>query len=260
MSDHIDYLQARMRADIVWKWLDAVDQDNLDLLDQWGVHPSRNTSPGSDSFSQNIVREPCQRHDGKRNTDIARTMESSPPSGILLRNGSIRMAGDNSKFFAYDVANGNHPKSLVPGFSTNVAHDVKSEAPSQLLLPGTITSEPTHHRVETPSIHQLQVPEKDGNNGSSKAMNNQVHPGRARASFPTGSLQSPAVIQVEVIDSLALNCQGARVVGGYQQNDLQSLPSTAEKSRRNTTAGDTALHRSNALKRPSNVRAMPELH
>ena len=245
---------------MVWEWLDAVDQDNLDLLDQWGVHPSRNSSPGSDSFSRDRDREPCQRHDGKGDTDITRTMESSPPSGILLRNGSIRMAGENAKFFAYDVANGNHPKSLVPGFSTHVAHDVKSEVPSQLLPPRATVFEPTDHRIETPSIRQLQSWEKEGKNDSLKATNTEVHPGRPRAFSPTGSLPSPPVIQTGVIDSLALNCQGARVVGGHQQNDLQSLPSTAEKSRRNTTAVDTALHRSNALRRSSNVRAMPELH
>ena len=259
--DHTDSSQPRMRAENVWQWLDAVDQDDLDLLDQWGVpsprHPSRSTSPGSDSVSRDGDGEPWQQYDGKRNTDIGRTLESTPPSGIPLRNGSIRMTGGNSTFFAYDVVNENHPKSLVPGLPTNVAHDVKSETPSRLLFPGITTSEATGHRVETPAIRQLPAWKKEGNSDSLDVVKIVIRPGLARTYLPSGNLQSAPVIQTKVMDPLAINCQGARVVGGYEQHGLQNF---AVKSRRNTSAADTALHRSNALKRPLNVRPLLKMN
>ena len=242
-----------MRAGNVWEWLDAVDQEKLDLLDQWGVpslwHPSRDMPPGSDTLPRDGDGEPGQQHDGTRNTDITRTLESTLPSGILSRSGSIRMTGENSTLFACQVANKGHPKSLVPGFPADVAHDVKSEAPLQLWLPGT-----------TASDGQLQSGQKEGNCESLHAMKIEVQPGPAHAYHASGSLSSTPVIQIEVTDPVAINCQGAKVVGGHQQNGLQTLPSMARKSRRNTTAGISALHRSNALKRTLNVRALPEQH
>lgn len=223
------------------KWLDAVDKDDLDPLDQWGAPPPRrpphNTSPRSINVSGGDNKETYQQYNRKRNAEVTSVLEFIPPAGVLLRNGSIKLTGKNPKIFAHDVKNEDHPQSLTPGFPA------RSE----------VTGQPTHN-----SIRDLQTSGKEGNKDSPNRKRLPTFPERARRI--SGALHSNPVIHVEVKDPVATDCQGARVVGGYQQNGLQSLPSMSKKSRRNTTAGERALHRSNAVRKPSNVRAEPKAH
>ena len=221
-----------MHSEDVWKWLDAVDQDNLDALDQWGEPP------------------PPHSH----NVDAAKSL---PPLAILLRNGSVRMTGPISPFLVHDVDNKNRPESRVPDLPTSIAHDAGGDNHSQLLAPGIITtgSEIMNQRADASSArHQHTLTgEGDGDPVSPKRL--PTFPERARVRGLSGVvLQSVPVIQVEVADPVAINCQGARVVRGHWPNGLQSLPRMATVSRRHTNAGEGALHRSNALRRQSFVR------
>ena len=228
-----------MHPEDVRKWLDAVDQDDLDPLDQWSAPPlqcrPRDTSPGSTSVSGGEKKETYQQYNRERNAEVASTLKTIPPAGLLLRNGSIRSTGQNSKTYAYDVKNENHPQSLTPRFPAS----------------SEVTGQPTRT-----SIRDLQISGREGNSDFPKRKRLPTFPERARR--VSGALQSAPVIHVEVKDPVAINCQGARVVGGHQQNSLQSPPSMLKKSRRNTTAKEGALHRSNAVRNPSNIRAEPK--
>lgn len=231
-----------MRPDSVWKWLNAVEQDHLDPLDQWGVPPSRyppqDTTSRSDNDSQSIDGETYEQYNRKRNAEAASLLESIPPAGILLRNGSIRVTRQNPKFFAYDVKNENYPQALLPGF------------PSSSIATGD--------RTDTSPTRQLQISGREGNENSDSPKRLPTSAERARDLGHSGSLHSTPIIHVEIKDSIAIDCQGARVVAGHQQNGLQILPSVRNKSRRTVTAGEGALQRSNAVRRPSNVRAEPK--
>ena len=129
-----------MRPENVWKWLDAVDQNHLDLLDQWGIPRScrspEDTSPQSGSLSDRRVRESYQQYNNDSNTEVASLLQPIPPTGILLRNGSTRGIRQNPNFFACDAKNENHPQSLLPGFPTNFAKQFESENHPQSLEPG----------------------------------------------------------------------------------------------------------------------------
>ena len=223
-------------------WLDAVEQDHLDPLDQWGVPPSRyspqDTTSRSDNDSQITDGETYEQYSRKRNAEAAILLQSIPPAGILLRNGSIRVTRQNPKFFAYDVKNENHPQALLPGYPTS--------------------SIAIGDRTDTSSIRQFQVSGREGNENSNSPKRLPTSAERARDLGHSGSLHSTPIIHVEIKDPIAINCQGARVAGGHRQDGLQTLPSIRNKSRRNVTAGEGALQRSNAVRRPSNVRAEPK--
>ena len=223
-----------MHSEDVWKWLDAVDQENLNALDQWGEPP------------------PPHSH----NADAAKSL---PPSAILLRNGSVRMTGPNSSFLVHDVDNQNRPESLVPGVPTSIAHDAGGDNHSQLLAPDIITtgSETIDQRADSSSARHQHTSAGEGDDDPVSPKRLPTVPERARVRGLSGVvLQSVPVIQVEVADPVAVNCQGARVVGGNRPNGLRSLPRMATMSRRHTNAnaGEGALHRSNALRKQSFVR------
>ena len=248
-----------MHAENIWKWLDAVDQNHLDPLDQWGVqalqHCSRKVLPRSDIILCDRDGKSSQQHNGERNGEAASPLKSTTPSGILLRNGSTRVIGPTSTCLAYNVDNDNHHKPLVSGFPKKVALDVKSENCPQSVAPGiTTTSEATHQRADASSTPQPQSSGREGNGVSVHRKRLPTYAEKARAPAPSGDLQSVPMVQVGVINPVAVECQGAKVVGGYQRNGLRTLLSTKSMSRRHTSAEEGALHRSNALRRPSNVR------
>ena len=252
-----------MHAENVWEWLDAVDQDHLDPLYQWGVpapqlHP-REIPPGSDIIPWNSGGKIDQQYNGEGNSDAASPLKSKPPSGVLLRSGNIRMIGLNSSSLAHNVENDEDSKSLVSGRSTKVASHVKSENSFQSGVPGiTTTSQATHQQVDASPTRQPQSSEREGNGLPITRKRLPTSAERARARDFSGVLQPVPVVQVSAIDSVAIDYQGARVVGGYQRNHLQTLPSEENLSRRHNTAERAALHRSNALKGHSNVRAGSE--
>lgn len=230
-----------MNPEGVRKWLDGVDQDDLDPLDQWCAPVlqclPQDSSPRSSSVSGGEKKETYQQYNRERNAEVASVLESIPPTGVLLRNGNIKSTGQNPKVLAHAVKNENHPHSLMPGFPAN----------------SELTGQPTHT-----SIRDLEISAREGNNDSPKRKRLPTFPERGRR--VSGALHSIPVIRVEVEEPVAINCQGARVVGGHQQNGVQNLPSMSKTSRRDTTAGERALHRSNAVRKHSNVRAEPKVH
>lgn len=226
--DRIDSSQAKMHAELVWKWLDAVDQAHLDPLDQWGIpapqqHP-RAITPGSDIIPCNSGGKTDQQYNGEGNSDAASHRKSTPPSGILLRSGDIRIIGANSTSLAQIVEN-----------------DKDSKAP--------------HQQADASLTRQPQLSEREGNGFSIPRKKLPTLAGRACSPDVSGVLQPIPVVQIEAIDPVAVDCQGARVVGGYQRNNLQILQSETNVSRRHTTAEGAALHRSNAFKGHPKVRA-----
>ena len=239
-----------MQLETIWKWLDAVDEDHLDPLVQWSVQspglPHRDTSAGPDNLYRATDGEKYQQYNHKYNAEVAGILKSVPPSGILLRNGSIRNTGKDPKALAHDVENFDHPQSLIPGFA---ADELRGLNPPQFSAP--TTPESISQRANTPSTRQLQTSGRECNDVSTKSKRLPPPSQRPR-------LQSIPTIRVEVRDPVALNCQGARVVGGFQQTGLQSLPSMKEKERRHTTAEGGALHRSNAVRKNSHVRVEPK--
>lgn len=252
-----------MHAEIVWEWLDAVDQDHLDPLYQWGVpapqqHPHE-LPPGPDIIPWNSGGKIDQQYNGEGNSDAASPHKSTPPSGVLLRSGNIRIIGLNSSSLAHNVENDEDPKSLVSSLSTKVASHVKSENCFQSGVPGiTTTSQATHQQVDASPTYQPQSSEREGNGLPITRKRLPTSAERACARDFSGVLRPIPVVQVSAIDPVAIDCQGTRVVGGYQRNHLQTLPSEKNLSRRHTTAERAALHRSNALKGHSNVRAGSE--
>ena len=251
-----------MRPENVVKWLDAVDQEHLDPLDQWGVPPPQRPPQDipirSESISDGGDGETYQQYNRKRNAEVASLLKYVPPAGILLRNGSIRVTGQSPQVLAYDAENENYPQSLVLGLPKCFAHNVEKENRSQSLVPAfTTSSEASGQRTDAPPTRQLQISGREGNVVSPKPKRLPTSLERARVRDLSGASLSPPIIHVEVKDPVAINCQGSRVVGCYQQKDLQSLPSMAVKSRRNTSAGEGALHRRNATRRPSNFHVGP---
>lgn len=257
-TNRIDSSEAKMQPEDVWKWLGAVDQAHLHPLDQWGVpsarRPAQDTVSQSGSVSDSNGGETYEQYNRKHNAEVATLLQTVPPAGILLRNGSIRFTSQNPNLFAHDVKNGNHPQSLLPGFPTSLESECL-----QSLGPGFPTiSIATGEQPDTSSTRGLKVSGREGNEHSDHPKKLPTFAERARDLGNSGVLHSTPVIHAEVKDTVAINCQGARVVGGYQQNGLQNLSSMRDKSRRKTTAGERALHRSDAIRRPSNLRAEPK--
>lgn len=248
-----------MHAEIVWKWLDAVDQDHLDPLGQWGLtapqqHP-REISPGSDIIPCNSGGKTDQQYHEEGNSDAASRGKSTQPSGILLRSGDIRIIGTNSTPLAHSLEDDKDSKPLVSGLSKKVAFHVESGNCFQSATSGiTTTSQATHQQADASTTHQPQSSEREGNCLSITRKKLPTFSDRAHARDLSGVLQPIPVVQVEAIDPVAIDCQGARVVGGYQRNRLQTFPNEKNVSRRHTTTEGAALHRSNALKGHANVR------
>ncbi len=251
-----------MHPENVWRWLDAIDQDHLDPLDQWGLPPSPRRSQDKPPRSKHVFDGSGggihQQNKGKHNAGLASLQEYIPPAGILLRNGSIRPTGQSQGAFDCDAENKNHPLSLVPGLPACPTHTAEKEDCFQSLIPANGTSsEATGQRTDAPPTRQLQTSGRERNSDSTNPKRLPTSAERARERDFSGGLRSIPHIHV---DPIAINCQGARVVGPYQQDVLQSPPSMAEKSRTNTNAGEGALHRRNATRRPSKVNAGPNAH
>lgn len=246
-----------MRPENVLQWLDTVDEDNLDPLEWWGVppprHPPQDAPPGCDGVSRTSDGETYREYSRERNAEIASMLKATPPSGILLRNGSIRVTHQHPKFSAYDVENENHPKSLVPGFPTSATHKVDRKDPSLSPIPGIADSKATDQQAQAPPARQLQISGKECNNDAAKPKRLPILPKKARVRGLSGTLLSTPAIPVEDDDPVAINCQGARVVEGHQHNGIRTLPSMVKHLRIQAIA-EEALHRSNAIRRPSNVR------
>ena len=245
-----------MHPEQVWEWLDAVDQDHLCPLEQWGVPPAQylvqSTQPLSTSVSHNNDKEAHQEYMRKCNPEVARRRKPLPPTGILQRNGSVRATGKNVKFLVPDEKNANHIQSQIPSSPTTFAH----ERASQSLVPGLPTSnEATGHRSDASTTRQLQSSGREGNSSSANPKRMPTRPERSRQQDFSEDLPSVPIIHVEVHDQVAINCQGARVVGCHRQSSLLNLPGMKDKSYRNTTAGEGGLHRRNVVRRSSNVRA-----
>ena len=230
-----------MQPENVWKWLEAVDQEHLDPLDQWCVPTLQSPTQKTVLKSDTVFRGGDER---LLYADAVSSLKSIPPSGLLLRTGQIRMIGSNS---SSDVGNKEHPKPLVPNSPTTATVEVKRKTCFQPVAPSTIiTPKATGQSAHPSPTHQVQYSAKGTKRIPIRRKRLPTYLDRAK----TEALQSIPVIQVEVTDPVAVECQGARVVGG-------NLPNRTNKSRRHTTAtGEGALHRSNALKRRSNVRPM----
>ena len=231
-----------MHLEVIWEWLDAVDQDNLDPLDQFGVPPPAaqfdHVAPRSDG-------EPCQQYEKK---DIT---ESKQPAGILLRTGSIRRTGENYKVFERDVEHENRPQALVPGFHANATDNKERKDATN---PKVTRQHSEYNWTRQLQNLQLHTSGRDGNNGPTKRKPLPNFADRASGRGNPGTRLSDRQSNVEVEDPVAVSCRGAKVVGECQKRYPQDIGSTTQKGRRNTTTGDQPLHRSNAFKRPSNVR------
>ena len=227
-----------MQPESVWKWLDAVDQEHLDPLDQWCAPTLQVPTQKAALKPDNVFRGGGD--DALHHADAASPSKPTPPSGLLLRTGNIRMIGSMS---SSDVGNKEHPVSLVPNSPATVTVEVKRKPSFQPVAPSTIiTPKAIGQRTHHAPTHQVQF-SADTKNIPIRRKRVPTYFGRAQ----TEALQSIPTIQVEVADPVAVECQGARVAGGSA--------SPRSNSRRHTTAtGEGALHRSNAVKRPSNVR------
>ena len=235
-----------MRLENVWKWLDAVDQGNLDPLDQWGVSPLRQPSQietlGTTTVSRDTDRSPSQ-------------LLPTPPSGILLRNGSVRLTRQKTKTTAPKDEKNTYPKSRGSGSPTSVTQDQTNGNVARLPVSSITTGpEPTDQRAGE-STCQPQTSRAEGNKDPIGVKRLPTFRERARLHNLPGISQPTPVIQVEVTDPVAVNCQGAKVVGDRRHNGIRRLVDMTRTSRRHTVDGDLKLHRSNALRRPSNVRA-----
>ena len=229
-----------MQPENVWKWLDAVDQEHLDPLDQWRLPtlqlPTQKTALESDNVFRGV-------YETLLHADAASPLKPTPPSGLLLRTGNIRMIGSTSS--SDDVEKKEHPKPLVPSSPATVTVEGKREPCVRPRNPSiSITPKATGQRARTsPTTHRAQSSAKETTHIPIRRKRVPTYLERAH----TEALKSIPVIRVEVTDPVAVECQGARVVGG----DVQSK--TGSSRRHTTAAGEGALHRSNALKRPSNV-------
>ena len=229
-----------MQSENIWKWLDTVDQEHLDPLDQWGVPTLQDSTQKAALKSDNVSRG---GEETKLHADAAGPLKFKPPSALLLRTGDIKMIGSNS---SSDVGKEEHPKPLAPGSPALATAEVKRKPCSQPVAPSTIiTPKATGQRAHPSPTRRVHFSAEDTKHIPIRRKRLPSYLDRAH----TEALHSIPVIQVEVTDPVAVECQGARVVEG-------NMPSKTGSSRRHTTAiGEGALHRSNALKRPPNVHS-----
>ena len=228
-----------MQPETIWKWLETVDQEHLDPLDQWCVPTLQSPTQKTTLKSNNIFRGGDEK---LLYANAVSSLQSIPPSELLLRSGNIRMIGSNP---SPDVGKKEHPKPLVPNSPAPATVEVQRKPRFQPLSPNTIiTPKATTQRAHPSPTRHVHFLAKETNRIPIRRKRLPTYLDRAH----TEALKSIPVIQVEVIDPVAGECQGARVVG-------EDVPNRTNTTRRHTTAtGEGALHRSNALKRRSNLR------
>ncbi|KAM0801544.1 hypothetical protein BDR22DRAFT_820666 [Usnea florida] len=232
-----------MQLENIWRWLDAVNEDHLEPLDQWGLSPLQ-------GFPQNFLRLPQSVHIGDKATyqqsnenhtpEDARLVRSNPPAKLLLRNGSIRTTRKSGND-ASDVENKQHPLLLQAGLGTNPE-----------------TTVPVQQRRGAPSTRKLQFSGREGDIDPFNRKRLPTFPERSRVRDLSEALQPHAIILDDVKEPTAVGCVGARVLGGHQHKCHKDLLSVSPELHRNANSGESVLHRSNAIRRPSNLRADPK--
>ena len=201
-----------MHPELIWDWLDTVDQENLNQFDQWGWYDA----------------------------DAAVPLQPTQPLRVLLRDESVRMTGQGNT----SVQRKSHPKSLVPGSS----HDLQHEHSTQSKVPAIAAQSPSTAQVNATSMRQHQPSKKEGNDGPRKPQRRPIDPDQALLYNLEREMQSTSISRIsptshQVKDPVAVNCLGARVLERSQQqrgrrhHHLQNLSNmNAESQRRNTTA------------------------
>ena len=232
-----------MQLENVWRWLDAVDEDHLDPLNQWGLSPLQGFPQDPPRHPENVFcgdQATYQPLEITHNPEDASLIRSIPPAKILLRNGSIRTTsrvGNDTR----DVENKKHPQLLQPGLGTSSG-----------------TTIPFQQRRGAPSIRKLQFSGREGKIDSADPKRLPNFTERSRVRGLSQALQPNPEILDHVKEPVTIDCEGARVLGGYQHNGLKDLPSMSPELHGNTNAEEKVLHRSNAIRRPSNLRAEPK--
>ena len=232
-----------MQLENVWRWLDAVDEDHLDPLVQRGLSPLQGLSQDPPRRPESIFcgdKARYQPREKPHNAEDASLVRSIPPAKILLRNGSIRTTnrvGNDTR----DVENKKHPQLLQPGLGT---------------ISGTTF--PFQQRRGAPSTRKLQFLGREGNIDSADPKRLPTFTERSRVRGLSRALQLNPEILDHVKEPVTIHCEGARALGGYQHNGHKGLPSMSPEVHGNTNAEEKVLHRSNAIRRPSNLRAEPK--
>ena len=229
-----------MQLESIWRWLDAVDEDHLEPLDQWDLSPLQGFPHGFSRLPQSVLfgDEATYQPNNKNHTpEDASLVGSNPPAKLLLRNGSIRTTRKSGNDVD-DVEIKKHPQLLQAGVGTG---------------PGTTV--PVQQRRGAPSFRKLQISGKEGNLDSFNPKNLPTFPERSRVRGRSEALHPTLVILDDVKEPIAIGCEGARVMGGYQHDGFKNPPSILPRIHGDINAGDRVLHRSNAVRRPSNLRA-----
>ena len=232
-----------MQLENIWRWLSVVDEDHLEPLDQWGLSPLQGFPHGFPRLPQSVLfgDEATYQPYNKNNTaEDASLVRSNPPAKLLLRNGSIRTTSKSGNDVG-DGENKKHPQLLQAGLGTSSG-----------------TTIPFQQRRGAPSFHKLQISGTEDNLDSFNPKNLPTLPERSRVRGGSEALQPNPVILDDVRKPIAIGCEGARVMGGYRHDGLKNLPSILPKLHGDVNAGESVLHRSNAIRRPSNLRADPK--
>lgn len=236
-------LQVKMQLENVWRWLDAVDEDHLDPLVQWGLAPLQGLSQDPPRRPESVFcgdKARYQPHEKPHHAEDASLVRSIPPAKILLRDGSIRTTRKLGND-ASDVETRKHPQLLQPGLGTSSG-----------------TTVPFQQRRGAPSTRKLKFLGREGNIDSGDSKRLPTFTERSRVRGLSQALQPNPNTVDHVKEPVTIDCEGARVLGGYQHNGLKDLPSMSPKLHGNTNAEEKVLHRSNAIRRPSNLRAEPK--
>ena len=234
-----------MQLENIWRWLDAVDEDHLEPLDQWGLSPLQGPPQGFPRLPQSVFfgdKATYQPYNENHTPEDASLVRSNPPAKLLLRNGSIR----TTRRFGNDVSdveNMKHPQLLQAGLGTSSGPTV-----------------PVQQRRGAPSIRKLQLSGREGNIDSFNPKRLPTFPERPRVRGLSEALHPNPIILDDVKEPIAIGCEGARVMRGYRHNGLNDLSSMSPDLHWNTNSAERALHRSNAVRRPSNLRAETKAH
>ena len=232
-----------MQLENIWKWLDAVDEDHLEPLDQWGLSPLQDFPQDFPRLPQSVLlgdKGPFQPYNKNHTPEDASLLGSNPPAKLLLRNGSIRTTRKSGNSVS-EVEIKNHPQSLQAGLGTSSG-----------------TTIPVQQRRGAPSFRELQFSGREGNIDSFNPKRLPAFPQRSRVRDLSEALQQHPVILDDVKRPIAIGCEGARVKVEYQHDGLKDHPSILPKLHGDINAGERVLHRSNAIRRPSNLRAEPK--
>ena len=233
-----------MQLENIWRWLDAVDEDHLEPLDQWGLSSLQGFPqdfphlPQSVFFGDKATYQPYNKNDTPENASLDR---SNPPAKLLLRNGSIRTTRKSGNDVS-DVENKKHPQLLQAGLGTSSGTTVPVQ-------------QRRGQRRGAPSIRKLQLSGREGNIDSFNPNRLPTFPERSRVRGLSEALHPNPITLDDVKEPIAISCEGARVTGGYQYNGLKDLSSMSPELHGNTNSAERVLHRSNAVRRPSNLRA-----